>query len=147
MKYGDWLKPYKLRLALLKLKGQALQLVQDDEEAGKSFQGLRQALEQRFGVVLPRSTLKEQFYAMEQGKTEGIMQFGQKYMLWVLLTVPVLIVLYFLARRRRARDISQIGDSDLLEYLMPESSSAASTPRRCSPPRRRCSDRPRNGSD
>lgn len=57
---------------------------------------------------------------------EGIMQFGQKYMLWVLLSIPLLIVLYYIARRKRAKDISQIGDRDLLEYLMPESSSAAS---------------------
>ncbi|MFC2080511.1 VWA domain-containing protein, partial [Bacteroidota bacterium] len=56
---------------------------------------------------------------------EGLMQFGQEYILWVLLIVPIIIVLYFLALRRRKRDLSVYGEIELTSALMPEASISA----------------------
>ncbi|MDA3821814.1 MAG: VWA domain-containing protein [Bacteroidales bacterium] len=56
---------------------------------------------------------------------EGLMQFGQEYMLWVLLAIPAIIVLYILALRRRKRDLAVYGEEELTAVLMPEASVSA----------------------
>ncbi len=53
------------------------------------------------------------------------MQFGQKYMLWVLMLVPLVILMYFLAIRKRRKNLERYGDHELMDYLMPESSISA----------------------
>ncbi len=53
------------------------------------------------------------------------MQFGQEYMLWVLLAIPAIIVLYILALRRRKRDLAVYGEEELTAVLMPEASVSA----------------------
>lgn len=56
---------------------------------------------------------------------EQIIQFGQEYMLWVLLTLPLFVALYFYAIVRRKKQLSQFGDSELVNYLMPDASISA----------------------
>lgn len=56
---------------------------------------------------------------------EGLMQFGQEYMLWVLLLIPVIILLYLLAMRKRRNNLALFGDPDLTALLMPEASISA----------------------
>ena len=56
---------------------------------------------------------------------EQILQFGQDYMLWVLLSIPIFVGLYFYAFSRRKKQLNQFGDKDLVEYLMPDASISA----------------------
>jgi Ca-activated chloride channel family protein len=56
---------------------------------------------------------------------DGLMQFGQEYMLWVLILIPVIIVFYLLSIRSRRRNLESYGENDLTEYLMPEASVSA----------------------
>jgi len=46
-------------------------------------------------------------------------------MLWVLLSIPLFLGLYFYAVSRRKKQLNQYGDADLVEYLMPEASISA----------------------
>ncbi len=56
---------------------------------------------------------------------EEIIQFGQDYMLWALLTVPLFVLLYFYSVARRKSQLNEFGDSDLVKYLMPDASISA----------------------
>lgn len=56
---------------------------------------------------------------------EQILQFGQDYMLWVLLSVPLFLGLYYYSVSLRKKHLSQYGDLDLVEYLMPDASISA----------------------
>jgi Ca-activated chloride channel family protein len=56
---------------------------------------------------------------------EGLMQFGQEYMLWVLIALPVVVALYLLALRRRRKDLALYGEEELTSVLMPEASVSA----------------------
>ncbi len=56
---------------------------------------------------------------------EQIIQFGQEYMLWVLLTIPLFLGLYLYSVARRKKQLNQFGDSELVEYLMPDASISA----------------------
>lgn len=56
---------------------------------------------------------------------EGLMQFGQEYMLWGLLILPLVFVLYLLAVRNRKRSLEEYGDPELVEHLMPDASLSA----------------------
>jgi Ca-activated chloride channel homolog len=56
---------------------------------------------------------------------EQILQFGQDYMLWVLLSIPIILGLYFYAVFRRKKQLNQYGDANLMEYLMPDASISA----------------------
>lgn len=49
------------------------------------------------------------------------MNFGNPWMLWALLIVPVLVGLCVAARRKRATAMQNLGDPELLERLYPES--------------------------
>lgn len=55
----------------------------------------------------------------------GLMQFGQEYMLWVLLFVPAVLALYLFAIRKRKKSLAKYGDDNLTPYLMPEASISA----------------------
>lgn len=56
---------------------------------------------------------------------ESLMQFGQDYMLWVLLVIPIMFLLYLLALRRRNKNLADYGDQNLTSFLMPEASLSA----------------------
>lgn len=56
---------------------------------------------------------------------EGLMQFGQEYMLWGLLSIPLIVILYALSLRKRKKDLADYGDPGLTEYLMPQASLSA----------------------
>ncbi|MDL2320415.1 VWA domain-containing protein [Alistipes sp. OttesenSCG-928-B03] len=49
-------------------------------------------------------------------------RFGSPYMLYLLLVVPTLVVLYWLAMRARARRIRRFGDPATVAQLMPDAS-------------------------
>ncbi len=53
------------------------------------------------------------------------MQFGQEFMLWGLILIPILYALYIFSIRRRKRALETYGDANLLPYLMPEASLSA----------------------
>ena len=56
---------------------------------------------------------------------EGLMQFGQEYMLWALLFIPLAVALYLFSIRKRKKDLEAYGDPELTSYLMPEASISA----------------------
>jgi Ca-activated chloride channel homolog len=51
-------------------------------------------------------------------------RFEYVYMLYALVIIPVLVVLFYVARRRRKKAISEFGDTELMKYLMPEASNS-----------------------
>lgn len=56
---------------------------------------------------------------------EQIIQFGQEYMLWVLISLPLFVALYFFAIVKRRKQLEQFGDTELVRYLMPDASISA----------------------
>ncbi|MEX2371750.1 MAG: VWA domain-containing protein [Bacteroidales bacterium] len=56
---------------------------------------------------------------------EGLMQFGQDYMLWGLLIIPLLIGFYLFSVRKRKKNLEEYGEPELINYLMPDASISA----------------------
>jgi len=54
-----------------------------------------------------------------------MLQFAHNHILWFLITIPLLIVGYWLYRRDRRKAIRRLGDEALISYLMPDLSRSA----------------------
>lgn len=49
-------------------------------------------------------------------------RFANIEILWLLLTIPAFVVAYIICTRRKARQLAEFGDPELLEELMPDAS-------------------------
>jgi hypothetical protein len=69
---------YKLKLALLKLEGKALELIMNSPDAGTSFAALSRTLRTRFGCILPKAALTSRFYSLSQMRGESVPSFADR---------------------------------------------------------------------